>query len=101
MSSKITYSRQRRIWFSLHVIVYALSCLLVTVDPVLIALRSVLLATVVLHFHWLYIVGLYEASLVAMTEQVYATVPLLPDGQRQVVSKADDGDDFWYRWHDL
>ena len=95
---------QRRVWFALHVLVYALVNLLYTPDPLLMIVKSLLLSTVFIHFYWLYLIGVYESTLQAVAQRAYAvieevtqdTVPLLGDGQRQ--SQAND---FWYRWHNL
>jgi hypothetical protein len=100
---------QRRVWFALHVVVYALVNLLYMPDPLVMIVKSLLLSTVFIHFYWLYIIGVYESTMRAVAQRAYAvieeitqdTVPHLGDGQRRLVNDPQQADDFWYRWHNL
>lgn len=99
---------QRRLWFGLHVAALALANLFYTPDPLLLSVKSLLLSTVFIHFYWLYVVGIYETTMQAVTERAYAaledmsaqSLPLLGDGQCQMTPQRQTSD-FWYRWHDV
>lgn len=104
---------RRRIGFTIHVVAYVVFSLVYGVlffpDPLLMMLKSLLLATVVIHAYWLYLIGLYESSLRLLTEQVYATLadivpeslPLLTDGNSRLADEHYAERDFWFRWHDV
>jgi hypothetical protein len=89
---------QRRLWFTLHVLLYCGVALAKVLSwpahPLLLAMQSALLVTLSLHLYSIYTAGIQTPS----TQPVPARIQ--PDAS-EPVDKVNVSDDFWYRWHDV
>jgi hypothetical protein len=89
---------QRRLWFTLHVLLYcsvALAQVIVwPAHPLLLTAQSALLVTLSLHLYVLYCAALETNTPQPVPARVQPNEP-------QRVENRDLDENFWYRWHDV
>lgn len=99
---QLIHRGQHRTWLSLHIIAYILFCLLqsalLPVDPLALALRSVLFAIILMHLSLLYTT---HSPVWTQKELVVQPVALLPEQTSHKRQDTFNQNDFWFRWHDI
>ncbi len=87
---------RRRLWFTLHVLLYSGLSLVWSAHPLLLVAQSALLITLSLHLYGLYASGF--ASLIP------APIPVKVETQKPQPLQLQDEQreqEFWYQWHDV
>jgi hypothetical protein len=91
---------RRRLWFTVHVLVYCavalLQVLIWPAQPLLLAAQSALLVTIIVHLY-----GLYASGFDTLIPQPIPMNGNPGESQRVTVKNDDLADSFWYRWHDV